>query len=431
MFRMTFCTDFLKRQHQLEKDKQPHLWDISKTKLPEKFTTYNQAGKKDETLPFHISAFGKTIGAKWFHEFMHTELFHPGHKTFSNKKLSGSGGGAFGFEGAVKLAREKGGKNIAQSSRNIETILYWSLSMYYNNWVWSTGKPEDRSSLTAPPVQARDINEEFHVDIAAKKPSKKTDKPNNPPKTEAPPPPPPKTDAPAEPPKTSAAPPPPPPSPPAPPPPPPSSQSPPPPASSQVAPPVSSPTPPPANSAVPSASASGTIPLTSTQLPASKVSSTSLASTPISISSAHSGSISVSASIPSSCSNTLCTLPSSSVTPTSSGAIPEATFESEPMNAGSMTGSEILMIAESITTEQVVAMGLWDQILTEMGLPAESPSETVEGDPTASAGTGLPMATGGAGGAANGTWSMPVLRAREGDAIRGSVRERRMYDYAS
>lgn len=89
------------------------------------------------------------------------------------------------------------------------------------------------------------------------------------------------------------------------------------------------------------------------------------------------------------------------------------------------------MIAESITTEQVVAMGLWDQILTEMGLPAESPSETVEGDPTASAGTGLPMATGGAGGAANGTWSMPVLRAREGDAIRGSVRERRMYDYAS
>ena len=66
-------------------------------------------------------------------------------------------------------------------------------------------------------------------------------------------------------------------------------------------------------------------------------------------------------------------------------------------------------------------MALWDQTLVEMGLP----SETVEGDPTASQGTGLPMATGGAGGAMNGTWTMPVLRARE------RVMERRMYDFAS
>lgn len=89
------------------------------------------------------------------------------------------------------------------------------------------------------------------------------------------------------------------------------------------------------------------------------------------------------------------------------------------------------MMAESIATEQIAAMGLWDLVLAEMGLPAEAPSETVEGDPTASAGTGLPMATGGAGSTANGTWSMPALRAREGEANREGVRERRMYDFAS
>lgn len=441
--RVTFCKDYLKRQHQLEKDRQPHLWDISKTKLPDTFTTYNQAGKKDQTLPFHISAFGKKIGAKWFHEFMHTELFHPGLNTFSDKKIpdseGGTGGVAYGFEGAVGLAKQKGGKNVAESSRNIENILYWSLAMYYDKWVWSTGKPEDRSSLTAPPVQARDVDEEFQVDVAAKKPPKKTDKPKDlpktekpaepsktdapppPPKTEEPPPPPPKTDAPVEPPKTSAAPPPPLPS----------SQAPPPPASSQVAPPVSTPALPPASSVVPSASTPHTTPPFSTSLPAPKASSMLSVSTPISLSSALSGSISASASLPSSCSNTLCTLPSSSINPTSSGAVPEETFESEPMNAGSMTRDEILMMAESIATEQIATMGLWDQVLAEMGLPAEAPSEAVEGDPTASAGTGLPMATGGAGSAANGTWSMPALRAREGEANSEGVRERRMYDFAS
>ncbi|KAJ4383051.1 hypothetical protein N0V86_002279 [Didymella sp. IMI 355093] len=448
---VTFCKDYLKRQHQLEKDKQPHLWDVSKSKLPDTFTTYNQAGKKDQTLPFHISAFGKKIGAKWFHEFMHTELFHPGLNTFSDKKVpdsdGGTGGVAYGFEGAVGLAKQKGGKNVAESSRNIENILYWSLAMYYDKWVWSTGKPEDRSSLTAPPVNARSVDEEFQVEAAAKKPPKKTDKPADPPKTEkpadppkteAPPPPPkteapvepPKTDKPADPPKTSAAPPPPPPSSQAPPPPS-SSQAPPPPASSQATPSVSSPALPPASSAAPPDSAQQTVPQTGTQLPGSKSTSAFSASTPISISSALSGSISASTSLPSSCSNTFCTLPSSSVTPTSSGAVPEETFESEPMNAGSMTGSEILMMAESIASEQVVAMGLWDQVIAEMGLPAEPPSETVEGDPTASAGMELPMATGGAGSAANGTWSMPALRAREGGANRNGVRERRMYDFAS
>ena len=438
MPRVTFCTNFLKRQQQLEKDKQLQLWDVSKTKLPETFTTYTQAGKKDETLPFHISAFGKKIGAKWFHEFMHTELFHPGHKTFSDKKLpeseGGTGGSAYGFDGAVGLARQKGGKNVAESSRNIENILYWSLAMYYDKWLWSTGKPEDRSSLTTPPVQARDVN------VAAKKPPKKTDKPKDPPKTEesqeppkteAPPPPPPKTEVPVEPPKTSAVPPPPTPSSQAPYPPPPSSQVSPPPATSQVASPGVSSAPPPASSATPSTSAPQTTPLVSTQLPTSLVSSTISVSAHVSISSVLSGSISASASLPSSCSNTLCTLPSSSITPTSSSTVPEETFESEPMNAGSMTGSEILTMAASIASEQIVAMGLWDQVFAEMGLPAESPSETVEGDPTASAGTGLPMATGGAGGAANGTWSMPVLRAREGDANREGVRERRMYGFAS
>ncbi|KAF3051530.1 hypothetical protein E8E11_008010 [Didymella keratinophila] len=416
--RVTFCKDYLKRQHQLEKDKQPHLWDISKAKLPDTFTTYNQAGKKDQTLPFHISAFGKKIGAKWFHEFMHTELFHPSLNTFSDKKVpdseGGTGGVAYGFEGAVGLARQKGGKNVAVSSRNIENILYWSLAMYYDKWVWSTGKPEERSSLITPPVQARNVEEEFQVDVAAKKPPKKTDKtddppkteeskeppkteaPPPPPKTEAPPPPPPKTEAPVEPPKTSAAPPPPPP----PPPPTPSSQAPSPPASLSAALPVSSPAPP-ASSVAPPASAPETTPPANTQLPTSKASSMISVSTLISISSALSGLTSASASLPSSCSNTLCTLPSSSITPTSSGAVPEETFESEPMSAGSMTGSEILTMAESIASEQIVAMGLWDQVLAEMGLPAESPSETVEADPTASAGTGLPMATGGMGDAAN------------------------------
>jgi outer membrane biosynthesis protein TonB len=442
MPRVTFCKSFLKRQQQLEKDQQPHLWDVSKTTLPETFTTYTQAGMKDETLTFHISAFGKKIGAKWFHEFMHTELFHPGHKTFSDKKLPDSEGGtqgsAYGFDGAVGLARQKGGKNVAESSRNIENILYWSLAMYYDKWVWSTGKPEDRSSLTAPPVQARDIN------VAAKKPPKKTDKPQDPPKTdepkeppkteapppppktEAPPPPPPKTESASEPLKTSAAPPPPPP-----PPPPPSSQVPPPPATTQIAPPVSSSASPPASGTVPPASAPQITAPISTQLPASRDPSMLSISTSISISSVISGSVSASTSLPSSCSNTLCTLPSSSITPTSSGAVPEETFESEPMNAGSMTGAEILTMAESIASEQIVAMGLWDQVLAEMGLPAELPNETIEGDPTASAGTGLPMATGGTGGAANGTWNMPVLRVRGGDANRGGVRERRMYDFAS
>lgn len=89
-----------------------------------------------------------------------------------------------------------------------------------------------------------------------------------------------------------------------------------------------------------------------------------------------------------------------------------------------MTADEIIAIAGSVASEQVAAMALWDQALVEMGLP----SETVEGDPTASAGTGLPMATGGMGGVGNGTWSMPVLRA---SVDREGRRERRMYDYAS
>lgn len=441
--RVTFCKDYLKRQHQLEKDKQPHLWDISKTKLPETFTTYNQAGMKDQTLPFHISAFGKKIGAKWFHEFMHTELFHPGLNTFSDKKVpdseGGTGGVAYGFEGAVGLANQKGGKNVAESSRNIENILYWSLAMYYDKWVWSTGKPEDRSSFTALSVQARDVKEKFQVDVAARKPPKKTDKPKDPtktekptepPKTDAPPPPPkteestpppPKTDAPVKPPKPSTAPPPPPPS----------SQALPPPTSSQLSPPFNTGVSPQASSAVTSASVPRTAPLPSTSLPASKASSVLSVNAHVSTSSAISGSISASVSLPFSCSNTFCTLPSSSITLTSSGAVPEETFESEPMNAGSMTRDEIIMMAESIATEQIAAMGMWDQVLAEMGLPVEAPSETVEGDPTASAGTGLPTATGGASSAANGTWSMPALEPRGGEAKRQGVRDRRMYDFAS
>lgn len=144
-------------------------------------------------------------------------------------------------------------------------------------------------------------------------------------------------------------------------------------------------------------------------------------------------------------------MPSSSVSPTSSEAVPQETFESEPMDAGSMTENEILAIAGTIASEQLSAMTLWDQALTEMGLPSEpvqsepAEGEPVEGDPTvtdptvgdptmgdptASLGTGLPMATGGAGGASNGTWTMPALRARE-RTNRNGVRERRMYDFAS
>lgn len=89
-----------------------------------------------------------------------------------------------------------------------------------------------------------------------------------------------------------------------------------------------------------------------------------------------------------------------------------------------MTADEIIAIAGSIASEQVAAMALWDQALAEMGLP----SETVEGDPSASLGTGLPMVTGGPGGVGNGTWTMPMLRARVG---RDGIKERRMYDYAS
>ncbi|KAF2622685.1 hypothetical protein BU25DRAFT_462556 [Macroventuria anomochaeta] len=399
--RVTFCKDYLKRQHQLEKDKQPHLWDISTTKLPDTFAIYTQTGKKDQTLPFHISAFGKKIGAKWFHEFMHTELFHPDLNKFADKKVpdsqGGTGGLAYGFDGAVGLAKQKGGKNIAESSRNIENILYWSLAMYYDKWLWSTGNPEDPSSLTTPSVKSASIDEEeeSQVEAAAKGGSKKTTKPADPPKTEKP----------ADPPKTSAAVPPPPPS----------SQAPPPPPATSSA----------AAAASPAAS-SQVAPPVSSQAPGSKPTSAPSISTPVSgastpVSSSDIASIS---SLPhSSCSNTLCTLPSSSATPTSSEAVPQETFESEPMNAGSMTADEIIAIAGSIASEQVAAMALWDQALAEMGLP----SETVEGDPTASLGTGLPMATGSAGGATNGTWEMPVLRARGGDGRR----ERRMYDYAS
>lgn len=89
-----------------------------------------------------------------------------------------------------------------------------------------------------------------------------------------------------------------------------------------------------------------------------------------------------------------------------------------------MTADEIIAIAGSIAAEQSSAMALWDEVFGDMGLP----SETVGGDPSASLGTGLPMATGGAGGAGNGTWTMPMLRVRTG---RDGVRERRMYDYAS
>ncbi|KAF9699568.1 hypothetical protein EKO04_002198 [Ascochyta lentis] len=414
--RVTFCKSYLKRQQQLEKDNQPHLWDISTTKLPDTFTTYTAAGKKDKTLPFHISAFGKKMGAKWFHEFMHTELFHPSWKEFSDRKVpdsqGGTGGLAYGFDGAVGLAKQNGGKNIAESSRNIENILYWSLAMYYDKWVWSTGNPEDPSTLSAMPAKAASVDGEFRVEAAAKKGGSKkttkaadppkTEKPADPPKTEAPPPKteapvePPKTDKPVDPPKTSAV---------APPPPPPSSQ---------VAPPASSQAAPRTSSPAPSAPASA---------PTSIRSAASI-STPLSGTASISGSASVTKSIHTSCSNTLCTLPSSSASSTSSGAVPEETFESEPMNAGSMTANEIIAIAGSIASEQVAAMALWDQAIVEMGLP----SETVEGDPSASMGTGLPMATGGAGGAMNGTWTMPTLKTREG---RDGVRERRMYDFAS
>ena len=382
---------------------------------------------------------------------MHTELFHPDLNKFSDKTVPDSQGGtsglAYGFDGAVGLAKQKGGKNIVESSRNIENILYWSLAMYYDKWLWSTGNPEDSSTLTSAPAKAASVDEEFQVEAAAKKGgSKKTTKPADPPKTEkpadppkteaAPPPPkteapvePPKTDKPADPPKTSAATPPPAPSSQVPP----SASSPlavpPPPASSQAAPPASSQASPPASSAAPPAS-----PI-STQLPTVSVTNTikpSITSSVSGLSTSLSGTASISgsntASITSlshtSCSNTLCTLPSSSATPTSSEAVPQETFESEPMNAGSMTAEEIIAIAGSIASEQVAAMALWDQALAEMGLP----SETVEGDPTASLGTGLPMATGGVGGVGNGTWIMPVLRARE---RREGMRERRMYDYAS
>jgi len=432
----------LKRQQQLEKDKQPHLWDISKTKLPETFTTYTQAGKKDQTLPFHISAFGKKMGAKWFHEFMHTELFHPTMNHFSDKKVpdaqGGTGGVAYGFDGAAGLAKHKG---IAESSRNIENILYWSLAMYYDKWLWSTGNPQDPSTLTTPPAKAARAvgdgewasaggaggdpsgpsseggDDGSEVEVAAKKPKIPTKKPAEPPKTEKPADPPktdkpaepPKTDKPADPPKTSVAPPAP------------SSQAPAPPATSAAM-------PPPAGSATPPVSA----PQTSAPASASRPTTAPPISNSISrASNSVSGSITASNSLSrASCSNTLCTRTSSSASPTSSEAIPEETFDSEPMNAGSMAADEIIALAGTIATEQIAAMALWDQTLVEMDLPteAELPSETIEGDPTASLGTGLPSATGGAGGAANGTWTMPALKARQG---RNGVVERTMYDYAS
>ncbi|KAJ4992150.1 hypothetical protein SVAN01_02471 [Stagonosporopsis vannaccii] len=427
--RVTFCKEFLKRQQQLEKDKQPHLWDISKTKLPDTFITYTQAGKKDQTLPFHISAFGKKMGAKWFHEFMHTELFHPTMNHFSDKKVpdtqGGTGGIAYGFDGAAGLAKHKG---VAESSRNIENILYWSLAMYYDKWLWSTGNPQDPSTLTTPPTKAAHGDGSFEVEAAAKKPKKptkkpdqpsKTEKPADPPKTDVAPPKtdppadPPKTDKPADQPKTSVAPPAP------------SSQAP--------APPVTSAaTPPPASSAAPPAS----VPLTSAPVsaPASASKPTSALSVSNSMpkeSASISGSITPSNSLSrASCSNTLCTLTSSSASPTSSEAVPQETFEPEPMNAGSMAADEIIALASTIATEQIAAMALWDQTLADMDLPteAELPSETIEGDPTASLGTGLPSATGGAGSSANGTWTMPALKARQG---RNGIMERRMYDYAS
>lgn len=434
--RITFCDSFFKQQQQLEKDGQPHLWDISKSKLPDTFTTYTAAGVKDKALPFHISAFGNKIGAKWFRGFMTTELFNPAMNKFSDKKLSnsqnGTSGVAYGFQGAVGLAKQKGGQNIAESSHNIENILYWSLAMYYDKWLWSTGNPEDPSTLSAPaaePAQDEAASVEGKLRARApKKGSKKTTKAAEPEKTEAPAEPaktekpaepaktekpadPPKTEKPADPPKTSAA------------------AAPPPPASSQ-APPASS-----------KASASSmTTPASGTSKPTSGTASIS-------------NTASISSAPHSSCSNTLCTVPSASASAssTSSGEVPQETFESEPMNAGSMTAEEILAVAGTVATEQVAAMALWDKALGEMGLPSgtaegdpsetvegepsetvedpsgtvEDPSETVEGDPTASLGTGLPMATGGLNGAANGTWSMPKLRTRDG------VRERRMYDFAS
>ncbi|KAJ4346279.1 hypothetical protein N0V95_005544 [Ascochyta clinopodiicola] len=415
--RITFCTSYLKRQQQLEKDKQPHLWDMSTKKLPDTFTTYTAAGKKDKTLPFHISAFGNKIGAKWFYESLRTKL--------SDKKVPGSQGSArasaYGFDGAVSLVKQNEGKNIAESSSSPENILYWCLALHYRTWLWSTGKPEDLSTLSTAPVEAASVDEDFKVEAAAKKGgSKKTTAAADPPKTEASPP---KTDKPADPPKTSAAAAPPPPS----------SQAPPPPSpSSQAALPASSEARPSTSSPALSAPIPQTNQPLSTQppqisAPASASPSNKAApslSTPLSGTVSISGSASMTKSAHTSCSNTLCTLPSSSASSTSSGAIPQETFESEPMDAGSMTAGEIAAVAAAIASEQVAAMALWDQVLTEMGLP----SETIETDPSASMGTGLPMATGGAGGAMNGTWAMPMLRAREG---RYGVKERRMYDFAS
>ena len=425
--RVTFCESFLRGQHQLERDNQSHLWDISKTKLPATFTTYTTAGKKDKTLPFHISALGKKIGAKWFHEYMHTELFHTEMKDFSDKTLPDLQGGtnslAYGFDGAVGLAKQKGGKNIAESSRNIDSILYWSLAMYYDKWVWSTGNPEDFTKPTTPIVQSAGNDRELQVEAAANKGGKRTTRPVDPPKTEkstdkpktdAPPPKteilsdPPKTDRSADPSKTSAS------------------------VPLHSLPstptavplpitspknslPASSQVPPPTSSIASSISVSQVTPLISTQLPASKSTAT------FSVSLSSSGTASVTSIPHSSCSSTLCTVASSAVSATSSGAIPEETFKSEPMNAGSMTADEIFAIANSIASEQAAFMALWDQTFTDMGLP----SQTIETDPSASVGTGLPMATGGLGGVMNGTWTIPTLKARDG------LMERRMYDYAS
>lgn len=406
------------------------------------------------------------MGAKWFHEFMHTELFHPTMNHFSDKKVAdaqgGTGGVAYGFDGAAGLAKHKG---ITESSRNIENILYWSLAMYYDKWLWSTGNPQDPSTLTTPPAKsARAVGDAdwtmagnvggnlsgdptsgdgsseyslpgdgdlsdggFEVEAAAKKPKKPTKKPDEPPKTEKPADPP-KTEKPADPPKTDA--PPPKSDPPAEPP---KTDKPADPPKTSAAPPVpSSQAPPPASSATPPASAPQTSAPASVPSSASKPTPVPSMSNSMSrVSNSISGSITVSNSLSrASCSNTLCTLTSSSASPTSSEAVPQESFESEPMNAGSMAADEIIALAGTIATEQIAAMALWDQTLVDMDLPteAELPSETIEGDPTASLGTGLPSATGGAGGASNGTWSMPALKARQG---RNGVMDRRMYDYAS
>ncbi|KAF2187598.1 hypothetical protein K469DRAFT_748855 [Zopfia rhizophila CBS 207.26] len=301
--RITFCKAYFDIQAELEKDGQPQIWDLDKKNLPAKFKNYASGGVTED---FHVSAFGRKFGTKWFHEFQHTHLFNPKKNEIKDQEIAGGpDGAAYTWEWTTKLAKQKGN---ALATRNVENILYWCITMYFDEYKWSTGNPVKVNAPAGIPAPAAGEKR-----AAAKPKPPKTQKPADPPKS---------TKA-ADPPKSTKA------------------------------------ADPPKSSETPSRPSSTQAPNSSRAVSSASASKSSVASSGITSASVSRSVSSSSMSITSSasCSSTLCTLTtkgsSSSASSTSSGRVAIYTDEAEAIGIDDMKAAAITAVAASIASAEL------------------------------------------------------------------------------